>query len=442
MTRSCLAIILAAGDGTRMRSSKPKVMHELAGGTLLSHVMRAVQAAGVDDCAIVLAPHHEEAAREAKAQMPEAQIYYQHERKGTAHAVLEAKAAIEKGYDNILVLFGDTPLIKAETLKKLRSILEEGAEIGVLGFEATPPHQYGRLLMAGNKLMAIREDKDASAQEKSIALCNAGLMAISGKYALSLLEAVEAKNAKGEYYLTDIVEIAGARGLRAQITLADETEVMGINDRAQLAQAESVMQRQLRMNAMMAGVTLREPKTVYLSYDTKIEQDVEIGPHVVIGPGVIIEEGAVIHPFSHLTNASVGPNCSVGPYARLRPGVRLEKEVRIGNFVELKAAHLEEGAKVNHLSYVGDAHVGAGANIGAGVITCNYDGAKKHKTQIGEGAFIGSNSALVAPVKIGERAYIGSGSVITKDVEPDALAVTRPKLVEKQGWSKKFQKGE
>ncbi len=321
----------------------------------------------------------------------------------------------------------------------MRAELASGADVVALGFEAGNPTGYGRLIERNGCLTAIREEKDASAEERASRLCNAGPIAFSGAAALSLLTAVKPNNAQNEFYLTDIVEIANARGLTARVIIAKENEVMGVNDRAQLAAAEAALQDSLRRRAMAAGATLTAPETVFLSFDAAIGRDVLIEPHVVIGPGCRIEDGAVIRSFSHLEGARVASGAIVGPFARLRPSADIGANARIGNFVEIKQSAIEEGAKINHLTYIGDARVGANANIGAGTITCNYDGFSKNKTDIGAGAFIGSNSALVAPVTIGDGAYIGSGSVITKPVEAGALAVARGRQQTKAGWAKAFR---
>jgi bifunctional UDP-N-acetylglucosamine pyrophosphorylase/glucosamine-1-phosphate N-acetyltransferase len=330
-------------------------------------------------------------------------------------------------------------LVRAQTLEDLRKPLANGAAVAVLGFRPADPAGYGRLLTQGDELIAIREDKDASTEEKRITLCNGGLMALAGDKALAILERIGNANAKKEYYLTDAVAIARDMGLKAVAVDAEENDVRGINTKGQLADTEAALQSRLRQAALEAGVTLVAPETVYLAADTKFGKDVTIEPYVVIGPGVEIEDGATIRSFSHLEGAHVGKGARVGPYARLRPGADLGEDVHIGNFVEVKAATIEAGAKANHLSYIGDARVGEGANIGAGTITCNYDGAAKHRTDIGKGAFIGSNTALVAPVKIGDGAYIGSGSVITSDVPPEALALERAPLTIKEGWAKRLR---
>ncbi|MGH6679180.1 MAG: bifunctional UDP-N-acetylglucosamine diphosphorylase/glucosamine-1-phosphate N-acetyltransferase GlmU, partial [Bradyrhizobium sp.] len=343
------------------------------------------------------------------------------------------------GADDLLVAFGDTPLISAATFERLRTPLKDGAALAVLGFRAADPTGYGRLLMAGDRLVAIREHADASAEERRIELCNAGIMAFSGCTALEILDKIGNANSKGEYYLVDAVAIVREMGLEAVVIETGEDEVRGINTKAQLAEAEAVMQARLRKAALDAGVTMIAPDTVYLSADTSFGKDVTIEPFVVIGPGVSIADGAVIHAFSHLVQASIGKGASVGPYARLRPGTSLGEGVRIGNFVETKAATLQAGVKVNHLSYIGDAEIGAHSNIGAGTITCNYDGFFKHKTLIGTQAFIGSNSSLVAPVKIGDGAYVGSGSVITKDVPGDAMAVERSQQSNREGGAARYR---
>jgi bifunctional UDP-N-acetylglucosamine pyrophosphorylase/glucosamine-1-phosphate N-acetyltransferase len=437
--RRCLTIVLAAGEGVRMRSARPKVLHELAGRSMLAHVLSTVREGATGDIAVVVGPNGDSVVKEALKVAPESKIAVQRERRGTADAVLAARDQIERGYDDILVLYADIPLIEASTLAAMRTELASGEEVVALGFEAADPTGYGRLIEHNGRLIAIREHKDASAEERASRLCNAGPITFSGAAALSLLAAVKPNNAQNEYYLTDIVEIANARGLAARALIAKEKEVIGVNDREQLAAAEAALQDRLRRRAMAAGATLTAPETVFLSFDARIGRDVLIEPHVVIGPGCSIEDGAVIRAFSHLDGARIAGGAIVGPYARLRPGADIAAKARIGNFVEIKQATIEEGAKVNHLTYIGDARVGANANIGAGTITCNYDGFAKHKTDIGAGAFIGSNSALVAPVTIGDGAYVGSGSVITKSVEADALAVARGRQEDKAGWAKAFR---
>jgi bifunctional UDP-N-acetylglucosamine pyrophosphorylase / glucosamine-1-phosphate N-acetyltransferase len=437
--RSSLTIVLAAGEGTRMRSSTPKVLHPVAGQSLLAHVLSAAPKGNGTSLAVVIGPDQEAVGDEAKRCRPDVKTFVQRDRKGTAHAVLAARAAFVRGADDLIIAFGDTPLISAKTFERLRAALKQGATLAVLGFRAADPTGYGRLLVENGQLVAIREQADASPAEREVTLCNAGVMALEGRRALSILEKIGNANSKGEYYLTDAVTIVRELGLEAVVIETSEDEVRGINTKAQLAEAESVMQTRLRKAAMEAGVTLIAPETIFLAADTTFGKDVTIEPFVVIGPGVSIADGAVIHSFSHIVQASIGKKASVGPYARLRPGTSLGEGARIGNFVETKAATLEAGVKVNHLSYVGDAHVGANSNLGAGTITCNYDGFGKHRTEIGAGAFIGTNSSLVAPVRIGNGAYIGSGSVITRDVPADAMAVERSQQTNREGGATRYR---
>ncbi len=437
--RRCLTVILAAGEGTRMRSSLPKVLHRVGGRTLLAQTLAAARQAGANAVAVVVGPGHQAVIDEARRIVPDVEIAVQSERRGTAHAVLAARAALARGFEDILVIFADTPLIRPQTLLQLRAPLARGAAVVVLGFRPADPSGYGRLVVRDGALVAVREEKDASADERRIGLCNAGLMALSGAHALALLQEIGNENAQSEFYLTDAVAIAHRKGLDVQAIEAEEAEVSGINTRAGLAAVEATLQQQLRQAAMEAGVTMIAPETVYLQQDTKLGRDVTIEPFVVFGPGVVVEDGAVIRSFSHLAGAHVGKDASIGPYARLRPGTHIGREVRVGNFVEVKEAVLEDGAKANHLAYIGDGRVGAGANIGAGTIFCNYDGAGKNRTDVGKGAFVGSNSALVAPVSIGDGAYVGSGSVITEDVPPDALALGRVRQTVKEGWASRLR---
>jgi bifunctional UDP-N-acetylglucosamine pyrophosphorylase/glucosamine-1-phosphate N-acetyltransferase len=437
--RSNLTVVLAAGEGTRMRSSMPKVLHPVASQSLLAHVLHASPSGPAARLAVVMGPDHQVVADEVKRIRPEAETFVQRERLGTAHAVLAAREAIARGAEDLLVVFGDTPLISAETFARLRAPLAKGATLAVLGFRAADPTGYGRLLMQGERLLAIREHADASESERKVTLCNAGVMAFDGKKALQILERIGNANSKREYYLVDAVEIVRQMGLEAVVIETSEDEVRGINTKAQLAEAEQVMQARLRRAAMDAGVTLIAPETIYLAADTTFGKDVTIEPFVFIGPGVSIADGAVIHSFSHIVKAQIGKKASVGPFARLRPGTSLGEGVRIGNFVETKASTLEAGVKVNHLSYIGDTEVGANTNIGAGTITCNYDGYFKHKTTIGKEAFVGTNSSLVAPVKVGDRAYIGSGSVITRDVPDDAMAIERGQQNNREGGATRYR---
>jgi len=432
--KTCLAIVLAAGAGTRMRSALPKVLHAIAGRSLLAHVLAAVRDSGIDRTAVVVGPDAEAVGAEAHRALPEAEVFLQSERRGTAHAVLAARSAIARGADDILVIFGDTPLISSATLRAMRDAIAHGASIAVLGFRPPDPTGYGRLVTNGHRLVAIREEREASDIERRIDLCNGGVMALRGEVALEILDRIGHANAKGEFYLTDAVTVADGMALEAVVLETGEDEVLGVDNRAKLARGEAMMQQRLRAAALEAGVTMVAPETVFLSADTRLGRDVVIEPHVVFGPGVSVDEGAVIHAFSHLEGAHVGKGASVGPYARLRPGANLGARSRIGNFVEVKAAEIGEGAKANHLAYIGDGSVGAAANIGAGTIFCNYDGKNKYRTEVGKDAFIGSNSALVAPVKIGDNAYVGSGSVITDNVPAGALAIGRGRQVNKPDW--------
>jgi bifunctional UDP-N-acetylglucosamine pyrophosphorylase/glucosamine-1-phosphate N-acetyltransferase len=383
----------------------------------------------------------DEVGMAAAALDPKASIFVQEAQLGTADAVKAAREALEDFDGEVLVLYGDTPLLKSETIGKLRRELQSGADLVVIGFETPTPTGYGRLLLdERGRLIGIREEKDASAEERAITLCNSGLMGFrSGKTLLDLLGRIGNDNAKGEYYLTDTVALARGDRLETRMVTSDSEEVLGVNSRAELAEAEALMQKRLRARAMAEGATLRAPETVFLSHDTVIGKDVVIEPHVVIGPKVGIADGVTIRSFCHIEAARIGEGATIGPFARLRPGADLARDAHVGNFVEIKQAEIGEGAKVNHLTYIGDASVGARANVGAGTITCNYDGVEKHRTEIGAGAFIGSNSSLVAPVKIGEGAYVGSGSVISKDVPADALALTRAPQEERPGWAAKLR---
>lgn len=437
--RSCLAIILAAGEGTRMKSRQPKVLHRLAGRSLLGHALAAVAQAGATSVVVVIGPDRADVAAEVAAALPAAGIAIQVERHGTAHAVLAAREALAQGHDDVLVAFADTPLIRPQTFAALRGALAEGAAVAALGFEARDPTGYGRLVTKDGVLEAIVEHKDASEAQREIRLCNAGLMALDGRHALSILEAIGNDNAQQEFYLPDAVAVARSRGLLTVALQASEREVQGVNDRAQLSVAEGEFQRRKRLEVMAGGATLIAPETVFFSFDTQLGRDVVVEPHVVFGPGVTVADDAIIHAFSHLEGAAVGPAATVGPYGRLRPGAKLGAKAKVGNFVEIKAADIGEGAKVSHLTYIGDASVGADANIGAGTITCNYDGFFKYRTTIGAGAFVGSNSSLVAPVTIGAGAFVGSGSVVTRDVPADGLAIARGQQIEREGWAKTFR---
>ncbi|TKT79317.1 bifunctional UDP-N-acetylglucosamine diphosphorylase/glucosamine-1-phosphate N-acetyltransferase GlmU [Aquamicrobium sp. LC103] len=437
--RSCLTIILAAGEGTRMKSALPKVLHPIAGLPMIGHVVRAALGAGESDIAVVVGRAAERVREAVEPFAPAAGIFVQSERLGTAHAVLAAREAIARGYDDVLVVFGDTPLVRSDVLADLRGRLFEGAGVVVAGFRAPDPTGYGRLIEKDGNLAAIREHRDCSPEELKIDFCNGGLMAVAGAEALSLLEAVGNANAKSEYYLTDIVEIAADRGMKVVATEAGHEDVLGVNNRVELAEAEAIWQRRKRRELMLSGVSMTAPDTVHLSFDTEIGEETIVEPNVVFGPGAKVEPGAKIRAFSHIEGAHVSPGAEIGPFARLRPGADIGAKAKVGNFCEVKNAVVDEGAKINHLTYVGDAHVGAKANLGAGTITCNYDGFLKHHTEIGAGVFVGSNSSLVAPVAIGENAYIASGSVITDDVPADALAFGRARQVTKPDYGRRLR---
>ncbi|MBK5935050.1 UDP-N-acetylglucosamine pyrophosphorylase /glucosamine-1-phosphate N-acetyltransferase [Rhodovulum imhoffii] len=430
-------IILAAGQGTRMNSDLPKVLHTIAGAPLLAHAM-AAGAGLMPERTVVVAGYRSDLVQGAVADIdPDAQVVVQTERKGTAHAVAQARAALEGFGGDAFVLYGDTPFISLATLEKMRATRRQH-EIVVLGFEPESPDRYGRLVMSGGNLERIVEYKDATQQERAIRLCNSGVIAASAQTLFALIGEVGNDNAAGEYYLTDIVGLARARGLSATAVTCPEAETLGVNSRADLARAEAAFQTRARNEALENGVTLNAPDTVFFAHDTIIGRDTIIEPHVVFGPGVSVETGARIRAFSHLEGCHVSRGGVVGPYARLRPGTELAEDVRIGNFVEVKNARIDENAKVNHLTYIGDATIGADANVGAGTVTCNYDGVFKHHTEIGAGAFIGSGTMLVAPVTVGKGAMTGSGSVITSNVPDEALAIGRARQDNKPGLARKL----
>lgn len=432
-----LSIILAAGEGTRMRSTTPKVLHAVGGLSVIGHVLRTSKTMQ-GQIAVVVGPNHEAVENTVAAIAPAATIAHQLERLGTGHAVRQAKAAYEAAMGNIIVLYADTPLVTATTMGEIVQRLDGGADIVVVGFRPNDPTGYGRLLTEGDRVHAIREHRDASEAERLIDLCNSGIMGFRADALRSVIDRIGNSNAKGEYYLTDAVELAQGDGKRVDYVVADADEVIGVDDRTKLSIAEATFQEVRRGDFMKAGVTLKDPKSVWFSYDTEIASDVTIEPNVVFGPGVVIEQGATIHAFSHIEGAHIGRNASVGPFARLRPEADLGEDAKVGNFVEIKKAKIGKGAKISHLSYIGDATVGAEVNIGAGVITVNYDGYNKHQTIIGDNAFIGSNSSLVAPVNIGAGALVASGSVITEDVEADALALGRARQAVKPGRAKEI----
>ena len=431
-------IILAAGKGTRMNSHLPKVLHPLAGVPILAHALAAGAALAPERVVIVAGHGAEEVARAARAFAPEAEVVLQHEQLGTGHAVAQAAPALEGFEGNVVVLCGDTPFVRPQTLERMLAARTDGFDIVVLGFHAADPGRYGRLRMDDGMLREIVEYNDASDEDRAITFCNSGVVCADAGQLFELVTALGNDNAAGEYYLTDIIALARDRGLSATAIACDEAETLGINSRAELAAAEAAFQARARAQALEDGVTLPAPETVHFAQDTVIGRDAVVEPFVVFGPGVTVETGARIRAFSHLEGCHVSRGAVVGPYARLRPGAELAEDVRIGNFVEVKNAIFDEGAKASHLSYVGDAHVGRDSNIGAGTITCNYDGVSKHRTEIGERAFIGSDTMLVAPVRIGDDAMTASGSVVSEDVPDGALAIARARQVTKPGAARRL----
>lgn len=431
-------IVLAAGQGTRMLSERPKALHRLGGIPLFAHAL-ATAAALETDRTVLIAGHGLDAVRQAVQTIdPGVVVVEQAERLGTAHAALQARAALDGATGDAIVLNADNPLIRPETFRRMLAKRAEGYGVVVLGFEAKDPTPYGRLVMQDDQLMRIVEAKDATPDELAIGFCNSGAVVADVDVLFQLLDAVENDNAAGEYYLTDVVKIACARGLGATAIACDEAETLGINTRADLAAAEGALQARMRAEALDTGVTLTAPETVFFSADTAIGRDAIVEPNVVFGPGVTVESGATIRAFSHLEGCHVGAGAIVGPYARLRPGTELSNDVRIGNFVEIKNARVGDGAKVNHLTYIGDAEIGEKTNIGAGTVTCNYDGFFKHRTVIGNGVFVGSDTMLIAPVTLGDGAMTASGSVITQNVAPGALAVGRARQVTKDGYARRL----
>lgn len=435
---SLALILLAAGKGTRMESDLPKVLHRLAQAPLLWHALRAGQALEPARSVVVAGHGAEEVEASTADFAPEAQVVIQQEQLGTAHAVAQARPALEGFEGDALVLYGDTPFITEATLEAMREARAKH-DVVVLGFEAADPGRYGRLVTEGDALQRIVEFKDASETERAITLCNSGVVCADSKTLFDLIDAVGNDNASGEYYLTDIVEIARSRGLSAGVVRCDEAETLGINSRAELRAAEAAFQARKRAELLDEGVLMSAPETVFFAWDTYVGRDAEIEPNVVFGPGVTVETGARIRAFSHLEGCHVSRGAIVGPYARLRPGAELAEEVHVGNFVEVKNAYLAEGVKANHLTYIGDADIGERTNIGAGTITCNYDGFFKHRTTIGKNAFIGSDTMLVAPVTVGDGAMTGSGSVVTEDVPAGALALGRTKQVTKPGFATRLR---
>ncbi len=434
---SLALIILGAGKGTRMKSDLPKVLHEVAGAPMLVHAMKSAAALSPERTIVVAGHGAEQVEAAAIAFDDAARVVLQTEQLGTAHAVAQAKSVLSDHEGDSIVLYGDTPFIEPDTIATMVAA-RKTHDVVILGFNAADPGRYGRLVMNGDQLQKIVEFKDASEAERAITLCNSGVVCAKTDVLFDLIDAVGNENASGEYYLTDIVEIARSRGLSATAVTCDESETLGVNSRAQLADADAIFQDKMRSEALENGVTLQAPATVYFSHDTVIGRDAFIEPNVVFGPGVTVESAARIRAFSHLEGCHVSQNAIVGPYARLRPGAELAEDVRVGNFVEIKNAQVEAGAKVNHLTYVGDARVGARSNIGAGTITCNYDGVMKHHTDIGADTFIGSNTLLVAPVKVGDNAMTASGTVVTSDIPDAALALARTPQVNKPGLAVKL----
>lgn len=430
-------VILAAGQGTRMNSDLPKVLHKVAAAPMLHHAMQAGATLSPDRAIVVTGHGAEAVAASARAFDPEVRVVLQAEQLGTGHAVQQALPELEGFFGDVIVLYGDTPFIRPETLEAMLAARARHAVV-VLGFEAADPGRYGRLITAGEVLDRIVEFKDATPEERAVTLCNSGVMCASADLLRELLPKIGNANASGEYYLTDLPALARAAGLSAGVVTCAEAETMGVNTRAELATAEAAFQARARAEALENGVTLTAPETVFLALDTVIGRDAIIGPNVMFGPGVTIESGAEIKAFCHLEGCHVSRGADVGPFARLRPGAELAEDVHVGNFVEIKNAILEEGVKVGHLTYLGDAHVGEKTNIGAGTVTCNYDGVMKHRTTIGRGAFIGSDTMLVAPVTVGDGAMTGSGSVITEDVPADAVALGRARQVTKPGLAAKL----
>ncbi len=434
------AVILAAGQGTRMKSPLPKVLHKVASRAMLDLAIDAAERLGCERIVVVVGAHSPAVGEHVKKRLGEGAIAVQDPPMGTGHAVRAAEGALKGFKGDVLVTYADCPLLDAHAIAPLMAVREKGADVAVLGFEARDPGAYGRLVIeGGDNLVKIVEAKDATARELKITACNSGVMVAEASLLFELLAQVKNDNKKGEYYLTDVVALARAAGKTVKTAMADEDDVLGVNSQIELAEAEAIFQRRTRLRMMTEGVSLVAPETVFFAWDTRAAGGVRIEPNVVFGPRVTLEAGAEIRAFSHLEGAVVREGAQVGPYARLRPGADIGAGAHIGNFVEVKNVAVGAGAKANHLSYLGDGEVGAKANIGAGTIFCNYDGFDKHRTVIGAGAFIGSNSALVAPVSVGAGAYIGSGSVVTDDVADNALAFERSEQIVKPGWAERFR---
>ncbi len=434
-----LSIILAAGEGTRMRSALPKVLHQVGGLPMVGHAVRTAVAAGSTSLAVVIGPGHDAVEKMVSGLAPNASFATQHERKGTGHAVRQAESVYKDAEGHIIVLYADTPLVSKATLSGIAERLDGGADIVVVGFRPADTTGYGRLLTENGRLLAIREHKDATEAERQVGLCNSGIMGFRADTLRAVIDRIGNANLKGEFYLTDAVELANADGRRVEFVEADANEVIGVDDRRKLAQAEAQFQQLRRDDFMRSGVTLRDPSTVYFSYDTEIGRDVTIFPNVVFGPGVRIGDNVEIRAFCDIEDVVIGQGATIGPFARIRGGATLGENVHLGNFVEVKKSKLGDGVKAGHLSYLGDAEIGARTNIGAGTITSNYDGVNKSKTIIGDDVFIGSHTSLVAPVTVGDRAYTASGSTINQDVEPEALAISRARQENKPGYAPKLR---
>lgn len=434
---SVAVVVLAAGMGTRMKSARPKVLHPVLGRPMVAHVIASAQTVAPERTVVVIGPDMD-AVGAAVAPHP---TVVQTDRLGTAHAVRQAKDALAGFAGTVLVLYGDTPLISPETLAAMVAERQRSdAGVVVLGFRPDVPGAYGRLVTGPDGLDAIVEAKEATAEQLAIPLCNSGVMALDGACLWDWLARVDNANAKGEFYLTDVVALARADGRRCLVVEGNEAELIGVNSRVELAEVEGIAQAMMRHRAMEDGATLIDPATVHFSWDTQLGRDVTVGPHTVFGPGVTVADAVEIKGFCHFEQCSVASGAILGPYARLRPGAKIAGDAHIGNFVEIKNASIEAGAKVNHLTYIGDARIGAKANIGAGTITCNYDGYGKYQTDIGAGAFIGSNTCLVAPVTVGDGAITGAGSVITREVPADALALGRGEQKNTEGWAARFRR--
>jgi bifunctional UDP-N-acetylglucosamine pyrophosphorylase/glucosamine-1-phosphate N-acetyltransferase len=439
-TENIAIIVLAAGQGARMRSSLPKVLHRAGGRSLLGHVMASAQSVEPAHAVLVSGPGMDQAAAEARRHIADAAVVIQEKRLGTAHAVAMAKPALAGFSGTVLVLYGDVPLIRPETIRSLATAVTPKTPLAIMGFRAADPTGYGRLIQdKAGRLIANREDRDASAAEKKIDLCNSGFLAVQSDLLWRLLPRIGNSNSQSEYYLTDLIGVAVGEGVGVALVECLESEVRGVNTRAQLSGVEAEFQQRYREAAMIGGATLIAPETVFFSADTRLGRDVVIEPHVIFGSGVEIGDGVTILGFSHIEGARVAAGARIGPFARLRPGSDIGADAHIGNFVEIKQATIAAGAKANHLAYIGDASVGAKSNIGAGTITCNYDGFDKHRTEIGADVFIGSNTALVAPVAVGDGANVAAGSVITRNVPPDALAIARSEQSIREGWALKYR---